>query len=334
MDDDDPFDGVSFDEGFVRGGRREPSAAERLERAAREREVIELEAERRRLERAARRRRRRPGAVMRRHLRLVPAVAFLVVLALAAWQLNREGSTTGTLWLAGPEVGAPVAGGRPTPRAAPSDAPLGVPPVATGTGAHVFMSVQPGGLDPVAYDPCRPISVVINGRTAPPSAEGLVAEALQITSEATGLRFELEGITDEPPVAQRSAFQEDRYGDRWAPVLIAWTDPAEVPELGGDVAGIGGSSWIDAARGGPAVYVSGIVALDGPQLASIIDGVDGRAQALGVVLHELGHLVGLGHVDDPGQLMHPVGQYQITTFQDGDLAGLARLGAGACVGEL
>ncbi|MCR6491586.1 hypothetical protein [Cellulomonas sp. P24] len=43
----------------------------------------------------------------------------------------------------------------------------------------------------------------------------------------------------------------------------------------------------------------------------------------------MGHLVGLGHVDDPHQLMSPTLGAPVT-FQDGDLAGLAQLGRGAC----
>ena len=42
-------------------------------------------------------------------------------------------------------------------------------------------------------------------------------------------------------------------------------------------------------------------------LAEILTYPDGRDQALAVILHELGHLVGLGHVDDQGELMHPRG---------------------------
>ncbi|MDX5317789.1 MAG: hypothetical protein LPK38_00260 [Actinomycetes bacterium] len=39
--------------------------------------------------------------------------------------------------------------------------------------------------------------------------------------------------------------------------------------------------------------------------------------------------MGLDHVEDPTQLMNPV-TTTVTTFQDGDLTGLAALGQGAC----
>lgn len=49
--------------------------------------------------------------------------------------------------------------------------PLGRPPVvATGQGVHEFSMRQPGGGDPVAYDPCEPIQYVVVDELAGPSA--------------------------------------------------------------------------------------------------------------------------------------------------------------------
>ena len=50
-----------------------------------------------------------------------------------------------------------------------------------------------------------------------------------------------------------------------------------------------------------------------------------------VVLHELGHLVGLAHVHDRSQVMNPtVGRGAPSHFAAGDLTGLAELGTGPC----
>ena len=53
-----------------------------------------------------------------------------------------------------------------------------------------------------------------------------------------------------------------------------------------------------------------------------------KAFAYYAVLHELGHLVGLAHVDAPAQLMYPQGH--IASFAPGDLRGLAAAGSGPC----
>ena len=54
-----------------------------------------------------------------------------------------------------------------------------------------------------------------------------------------------------------------------------------------------------------------------------------RANLQAIVDHEFGHLVGLDHVDDPGELMAEVNIGR-TSYGPGDLEGLARLGAIPC----
>ncbi len=55
----------------------------------------------------------------------------------------------------------------------------------------------------------------------------------------------------------------------------------------------------------------------------------GKAAATTAVLHELGHLVGLAHVDDKTQIMFPRGG-QVVDYQQGDRVGLGTLGKGPC----
>ena len=56
----------------------------------------------------------------------------------------------------------------------------------------------------------------------------------------------------------------------------------------------------------------------------------GPQRVRGVILHELGHLVGLDHVDDPRELMYPRPTVQGDDFADGDRRGLAALSRGPC----
>lgn len=222
----------------------------------------------------------------------------------------------------------------PTP-APEADEPLGQPAPLRRGGSFAFERIQPGtDDDPVTWDPCRTIHVVVADEAMPDRAEGIVEEALAALSEATGLRIEVEGPTDEPAAEERAPVQPDRYGDRWAPVLVAWTDPTTVPALDGDTGGLGGAVAVAPPGGGPEVYVTGRLLLDAPQMADALRTDGGRDLVRAVALHELGHVVGLAHVDDAGQLMHPEGQTGVRTYGFGDLAGLTEVGRGPCVPDL
>ncbi|HEX9227056.1 MAG TPA: matrixin family metalloprotease, partial [Arthrobacter sp.] len=181
----------------------------------------------------------------------------------------------------------------------------------------------------VSFDPCRTIHYVMRRTGMPPGGQLIVTESMRRLSRATGLVLRYDGDTEEAPSAERPATNKALYGDRWAPILIAWSDPAETPELGGDVAGLGGGVGVSAG-GGPEVYVSGSLTLDAPQLAGMLKLASGPELVRAVVMHELGHVVGLGHIDDPTQLMAPDLTPKVTDYADGDLTGLAILGRGPC----
>ncbi|MGY2129426.1 matrixin family metalloprotease [Blastococcus sp. SYSU DS0617] len=269
------------------------------------------------------RRRRRRLARLRRWLTAAVVLAAVVAGALL---LDRAG-------LPGSRV-APLAGnaGFPSPGGDAAGEPLGVPLDAPAVGGtHAFVALQPGSGRPVAYDPCRPIRYVVRPDDAPPGTEGLLEEAFSRVSAITGLQFVEEGPTDEQPSSDREPFQPDRYGDRWAPVLVSWQTERDDPELV-TAAGRAGSAWV-SRPGGPRVYVTGSVTLDAADFAEILGYPGGYDIARAIVLHELGHLVGLGHIDDPSQLMYPETGTALD-FASGDLTGLAQLGRGECVPEL
>ncbi len=209
------------------------------------------------------------------------------------------------------------------------------PPVdATGLrGSYVFAATQPGNRDdPVTYNPCEPIRVVTNPDGAPPGGQSLLEEALDRVAAATGLRLELRGQpTDERPTDDRPVQDAARYGQGYSPVLVAWSDPDETPGLAGPVAGLGGSSSVLVESAGRRVWVSGQIALDADDARRTLAGRGGADHVRAVLMHELGHVVGLAHSPDPSQLMAARNTGR-TTFNDGDRAGLARLGRGPCVG--
>lgn len=212
----------------------------------------------------------------------------------------------------------------------PADAeskPLGIPPEVGASDDFAYTATQDGGSEPVTYDPCAPIHVVVDPRTIVERGSRLLDEAIEEVQDATGLVFVVDGLTDEPRPADGTVTDPD---GGWLPVRVSWSDPAAEPELKGRVAGIGGSTRVD--HEGRSWYVTGEVVLDGPQLAETMAGRHGWRSARAVVMHELAHLVGMDHVSSSGQLMRPVGDERITSWGDGDRAGLATLGRGQCIG--
>jgi hypothetical protein len=166
-------------------------------------------------------------------------------------------------------------------------------------GSYAFLSGPASA--PVSWDPCRSVRYVLNATGRPAGGAVLLRDEMAELSRRTGLRFVLVGATDELPSASRAAVQPGRYGGGWAPVLVAW-------------AGAPTGTQLSATAGH---FVTGQVVLDP------VAGPD-------ALRHQLGHLAGLDHVLDRGELMsgHRVGP--ALGWAAGDLAGLARVGGGRC----
>jgi hypothetical protein len=223
---------------------------------------------------------------------------------------------------------------RPTAGREAARTPLGRPlPAPPEGGVYAFIALQADGVTPVAYDPCRPVHYVVRPDSAPAGGEEAVHAAFGRLSEVTGLQFVHDGGSDETATLDRPIFQPERYGDRWAPVLVAWESEEQNPALAGDTVGQAGSVAVSLGDG-PRVFVTGTVSLDAGRMPEILAFRDGAATARAIILHEIGHLVGLAHVDDGQQLMYPEARREVSDFAPGDLTGLAVLGGGPCVPEL
>ena len=190
---------------------------------------------------------------------------------------------------------------------------------------YAFLNTQPGSEEPITYNPCRAIEFVVYHDPAPAGSEGILDEALAVVSEASGFEFSYLGPAENPLAQRRSdpASQQE-------PVLIGWATSADVEQLEGRAIGLGGSStWAWDATRGEFEYIKGVVILEAPALGEMLERPNGRDLVRAVIVHELGHLLGLDHVRDPDQLMHAENHGQ-TELGEGDLAGLAAVGAGRC----
>lgn len=215
-------------------------------------------------------------------------------------------------WVAPPEATTSTSDGPAAASAAGADA------------GFAFWATDDDG-DPVRWNPCEPIRWVLNPDGAPDGARADVTAAAERITQATGIRFRFDGTTTEEPERGRSPYQADRYGEQWAPVLVAWrhTGQTDLPMEDGDRA-VAVPVAVD--EGPSSVFVSAQIVLNrGRDLAP---GFATRASSWGAtLLHELGHVVGLDHVDDPRQLMYPFPGQGPVGLAEGDEAGLRALGA-------
>jgi len=201
-------------------------------------------------------------------------------------------------------------------------------PVAIGLGRdrndeYTFIASFDG--HPYRWNPCQPIHYVVNLQNAPPGALEDVKVVASRVKAATGIDLVYDGPTDEPPSRNRDAYEPDRYGERWAPVLIAWI--SSVPDDGSEWTARGlrfaGLSTPLSARGSKGVYVSGWIVINAEQVFSA--GFDYPDDEGPVLQHEFGHVIGLGHTSEWGELMN-FGGGGMRDWGPGDLDGLEKLG--------
>lgn len=188
---------------------------------------------------------------------------------------------------------------------------------------------------PVRWNPCSPIYYVTNLSAAPAWAAADLQRAVVQISRATGILFVAKGSTTTFP----GGGGDITAGGQAGPVVIAWADPAQTGRISLPAApGRGAPAADSLARTEPiaatdqstgrGVYVTGTVLIGA--------GADRLPQGFGpgglgvLLLHELGHLMGLGNVNDAGQVMDAgVLSTPTSGLGSGDRAGLARLGTGS-----
>jgi len=191
-----------------------------------------------------------------------------------------------------------------------------------GAGSYTFLQTQVGSSpDPVTYSSCRSIPVEFNlhGVDDPDTTRQVLLEAMGAASAASHLNLVYARDTARRPRPNWGTLEG-------YPVLIAFADASEIPAMDG-VAGRAGSSW--TGINGRDTYVSGQVVLERRYWNGELHAWHRHELTRAIVMHELGHVLGLGHVHDSGELMS-ADNHGKTTWGPGDRKGLAILGKGPC----
>ncbi|MGZ4486217.1 MAG: matrixin family metalloprotease, partial [Nocardioidaceae bacterium] len=205
-----------------------------------------------------------------------------------------------------------------------------------------YYSTPDGVKRVVRWDPCHTITYRVNltysGSTAGQKAAALkdVKTAVAKLSAVTGIPFYYEGATTQIPTSA-SWWQRQTSAD----LVIAWVDQTRTATrstlLGKDpsgrwTSGTGGHVFKYWSSGGKWQLASGrgYVVLDAAQRGKYRAGFGSGVTRGSLLLHELGHVVGLEHVGAVTETMYPVIRSRsAASYYAGDRAGLAKLGRSA-----
>ena len=210
---------------------------------------------------------------------------------------------------------------------------------------YTFLFVRAQGCQPVRFNPCEPVRYALNRRGATDAHVADVVESIRKLADATGMQFERNPDTDEDPrLVPRPRRQPDGTV-RWPPIVIGWARL-------GDGAALRSS---DAVRADPKAVVGGggrpeivnEVIVTGNLVLNLdaVTDTDTRTpvpHGFGtgvnwgrIIMHELAHVIGLGHVESRTSIMNEALTQQTISSSEwgiGDLIGLRQLGReGGCV---
>jgi hypothetical protein len=188
--------------------------------------------------------------------------------------------------------------------------------------AHAFMASPRW-----QWDSCRTITWKFNPANAPRGGLKQVRGSLARIHAATGLEFVYAGKTKQTPRYQ---------GVKGTDVIVGWMGRKAFTRKYGGMVGIGGATYAPGWKlpSGASVSraVRGGVVLNARWKQTLGSGF-GRGYTWGeVVMHELGHVIGLDHVGNKKQLMHDTVTPGKARWGAGDLDGFRKIGdSGGCL---
>ena len=157
------------------------------------------------------------------------------------------------------------------------------------------------------WDPCDSLTYAVVDAGAPTGWQADVGSVISQAQVATGLHF-----------VDVGTFSSEAGVPSGTGITISWVS---VLPAGGDDVGLTTYYYVDDSS-----YTPQMTKADIQLLRSLRAGAGGGGE-LPVLLHEMGHALGLGHVPGQPDVMNPFDQ-GYSKYQPGDLEGLRLVGAG------
>lgn len=195
----------------------------------------------------------------------------------------------------------------------------------------------------IRWNPCQTaVTFAVNPRLAgktPGARASAVAdtrEAFRRVSKRTGINFKFVGRTNEIPRDGSNGSWSDRQ--KAAELVVAWVDQSRAKTRtnlmsntgSGYGSGVGGwmmTGWTDSDGDWHAAIGRGFIVLNSGHNSLYKAGYGSGMTRGALLLHEIGHATGLGHVGTTSQLMYPTMLNRgYSMYKDGDRTGLKKVG--------
>jgi 5-hydroxyisourate hydrolase-like protein (transthyretin family) len=190
----------------------------------------------------------------------------------------------------------------------------------TGTGpAGAWRPIAGTKARPAHWQTCT-IRYQVNPRGMPAQGMSDLREAFRRVTQVSGIKFRYVGRSRAVPHLGYGGPGTNR-------MVVAWAAPAATGGLLGPfTGGVGGTRRTSSGR-----ILTGYVVMSTQFTKTAVPGFGTGAPHGMVLMHEIGHVVGLDHYNNRSQVMHPSAALPAAVWGAGDIAGLRQIGkVGGC----